>query len=189
MLTSDGVTLRLLGPDDVAVFHARMQDLSHRGRWFPLGLESRSSFERGFAEHGYWSEHEGMLAIEVDGAVVGEIEFFPLSTYLTGYELSYLIFGEEHRGRGYTSTAVRLLTTYLFATRRIGRLQLIIHPDNAASRRVAERCGYEREGLLRACWFNRGAFHDVEVWSVTGPLAEIRPSDVHHPTDNEEAIT
>jgi RimJ/RimL family protein N-acetyltransferase len=83
-----------------------------------------------------------------------------------GYELSYLIFGEQHAGKGYTTQAVQLLTEYLFAGKRTNRLQLNIHPDNAASRRVAEKAGYTFEGLMRGCWFHGGRYHDLEIWSV-----------------------
>ena len=176
LLVGPDLTLRLVDASELESFHARLQDLAARGSWFPLGLESWPRFEERFRRDGFWSEHEGMLALVADGVVVGEIEFFPLSQYLPGYELSYLVFDEEHRGRGHASEAVRLLTAHLFATRRVARLQLVIHPDNTGSRRVAERSGYEREGTLRAAWFSRGVFHDVDVWSILGPLATASPT-------------
>ncbi len=40
------------------------------------------------------------------------------------------------------------------------------HPDNEASRRVAEKAGYTREGPMRRCWFHHGEFHDLEIWSM-----------------------
>jgi RimJ/RimL family protein N-acetyltransferase len=43
---------------------------------------------------------------------------------------------------------------------------LIIHPDNAASRRVAEKAGYQFEGIARGAWYNRGKHHDVAVYAV-----------------------
>jgi len=61
---------------------------------------------------------------------------------------------------------VSLLTRYLFAGKRVDRIQLIIHPDNAASKRVATKCGFTFEGVLRRAWFHAGDFQDVEVWSL-----------------------
>jgi ribosomal-protein-alanine N-acetyltransferase len=58
------------------------------------------------------------------------------------------------------------MSEYLFAVKRINRLQLNIHPDNAASRRVAEKAGYTSEGLMRGAWFHGGKYHDLEIWSV-----------------------
>ena len=169
-LAGERLDLRLVADADLEELHTRMQDLPARGPWFPLGLQSWTSFQQKYHQDGFWSEHEGMLVMVADGAVVGEIEFFPHSHYLPGYELSYLVFDTDQRGRGHASEAVRLLGAYLFATRRIGRLQLVIHPDNVASQRVAQRNGFELEGTLRAAWFVRGSFHDVQVWSALGPL-------------------
>ena len=100
-----------------------------------------------------------------DGEIVGAIEFFPFSHYMQGYELSYQLFGAEHAGKGYTSEAVNLLTEYLLGGKRVERIQLIIHPDNAPSRRIAEKCGFTLEGTMRRAWFHRGAFQDVEIWA------------------------
>jgi [ribosomal protein S5]-alanine N-acetyltransferase len=41
-----------------------------------------------------------------------------------------------------------------------------IHPGNVASKRVAQNCGFTFEGMMRGCWFHRGEYHDLEVWSI-----------------------
>jgi RimJ/RimL family protein N-acetyltransferase len=158
---------------DLEVLYSRMNNLDYRGAFFPLGLHSEPKFRREFDEHGYWSKDEGMLlVVDPDDEIVGEIEFFPITNYLVGYELSYLIFGEEHAGKGYATEAVQLLTEYLFARLRTNRLQLNIHPDNEPSRRVATKAGYTLEGLMRGCWFHGGTYHDLEIWSIL--RAELR---------------
>jgi len=45
------------------------------------------------------------------------------------------------------------------------RLTLIIDVDDPASKRVAERRGYSREGVLRSSYFKQGRRADVELWS------------------------
>jgi RimJ/RimL family protein N-acetyltransferase len=53
--------------------------------------------------------------------------------------------------RARTATqAVRLLTRWTFAELGLARLELTCGPDNEASQRVAERCGFVREGLVRS---------------------------------------
>jgi [ribosomal protein S5]-alanine N-acetyltransferase len=152
---------------DLDVFYSKFNTLEYRGAFFPIGLQSEAKFRRDFASNGFWDRDEGMLLIVTpDDEIVGEIEFFPITNYLVGYELSYLLFGQEHAGKGYATDAVRLLTKYLFARLRINRLQLNIHPDNKASRRVATKAGYTLEGLMRGCWFHGGRYHDLEIWSI-----------------------
>jgi ribosomal-protein-alanine N-acetyltransferase len=96
----------------------------------------------------------------------GRIEYFPITHYLQGFEISYQLFGSQHAGRGYTTEAVNLLVGYLFGAKRVNRMQLNIHPGNAASKRVAEKCGFTFEGLMRGCWFHQGQYHDLEIWSL-----------------------
>jgi RimJ/RimL family protein N-acetyltransferase len=98
--------------------------------------------------------------------MIGYIEFFKTVNYLDEYEIGYLIFQPEHRGKGATTEALNLMVRYLFETKRMNRLRLIIHPDNAASRRVAEKCGFRHEGTARGAWFNKGKHQDVEVYAI-----------------------
>lgn len=167
MLRSDRLHLRPVQHGDLDPLYREFNTLAHRGDHFPMGLWSETGFRTKFEQDGFWSENEGMLVmLDADGGLVGEIEYYPITSYLTGFELSYLIFGGQHRGKGYATDAVRLLTEYLFARKPIERLQLNIHPDNVASQRVAAKAGYTLEGLMRKCWFNDGRFHDLQIWSM-----------------------
>jgi RimJ/RimL family protein N-acetyltransferase len=56
----------------------------------------------------------------------------------------------EARGRGVATHAVRLLAGWAFDALGVARLELSCSPDNEASQRVAERCGFVREGVLRS---------------------------------------
>lgn len=167
MLRGDQLQLRPIQAADLGTLYPKLNNLEHRGSYYPFGLFSEPKFRRDFEETGFWDRDEGMLLmIDAHGEIVGEIEFFLIQNYLVGYELSYLLFGKEHSGKGYATEAVRLLSEYLFARGRINRLQLNIHPDNEPSRRVAEKAGYTYEGLMRGCWFHSGQYHDLEIWSL-----------------------
>jgi hypothetical protein len=52
-------------------------------------------------------------------------------------------------GRGYVSEAVAAVTAYALEHLRAARIEIITDEANLASRRVAERCGYALEGVLR----------------------------------------
>jgi RimJ/RimL family protein N-acetyltransferase len=45
------------------------------------------------------------------------------------------------------------------------RLELMISVENAGSKKVAERCGYVREGVLRSAYVKPGLREDTEIWS------------------------
>jgi RimJ/RimL family protein N-acetyltransferase len=166
MLHGEQIVLRLVREDDVDLLYELMSDLRTRGAYFPLGLSAQPTFRSRFQANGFWAADEGMLLIWAREEIIGEIEYFPIADYLQGYELSYQLFGTQFSGHGYISEAVRLLVDYLFGRKRVNRMQLNIHPDNGASRRVAEKCGFTYEGLMRGCWFHQGEYHDLEVWSL-----------------------
>jgi [ribosomal protein S5]-alanine N-acetyltransferase len=167
VLRGESIRLRPVEEKDLDGLFTSLNNLDHRGAFFPLGVQSQAKFQKEFREGGFWEKDEGMLVIVTpDDEIVGEIEFFPITHYLVGFELSYLIFGQEHAGKGYATEAVRLLTEYLFARLRINRLQLNIHPANEASRKVATKTGYTLEGVMRGAWFHRGTYHDLEIWSI-----------------------
>jgi RimJ/RimL family protein N-acetyltransferase len=54
------------------------------------------------------------------------------------------------RGHGHASAALRLLARWLFDALGLERVELTTDPDNLASQRVAQRCGFVREGRLRS---------------------------------------
>jgi RimJ/RimL family protein N-acetyltransferase len=72
----------------------------------------------------------------------------------------------DARGRGLATRAVRLLASWAFDALRIERLELTCGPDNHASQRVAERCGFTREGLLRSHMPLEGSRRDTVVFSL-----------------------
>jgi RimJ/RimL family protein N-acetyltransferase len=94
----------------------------------------------GVPEHSY--------AITVDGAVVGAIGMSLNSMKYKG-TIGYWT-AAPARGQGVCTRALRLLSHSALDELRLIRLELITDPDNLASQRVAEKVGFQREGVLRA---------------------------------------
>jgi RimJ/RimL family protein N-acetyltransferase len=161
------VTLRPVREADLDVLYDAHVDIRNRGAHVPLGVLSQTAFRGQFAEHGFWQKTEGLLVIEApDEGIVGHIEFFRPVSYWDAFELSYLLYDERWAGRGYMTEAVRLLVDHLFAAKKEHRIHLVIDVDNAASRRIAEKCGFVFEGVARGAYFNAGGNRDVELHSL-----------------------
>jgi RimJ/RimL family protein N-acetyltransferase len=79
-------------------------------------------------------------------------------------ELGYVVVAEA-RGRGVATETLRLLTEWAFAELGMERLELLISVENEGSKRVAARCGYVREGVLRSHYFKGDVREDTEIWS------------------------
>jgi RimJ/RimL family protein N-acetyltransferase len=71
------------------------------------------------------------------------------------------------RGRGVATRAVELLARWAFAELGLARLELTCGPDNHASQRVAERCGFTREALLLAHMPFKGSLRDTIRYART----------------------
>jgi ribosomal-protein-alanine N-acetyltransferase len=75
----------------------------------------------------------------------------------------------QHRGRGYASTALRVLTRWAWTLPGLARLELYVEPWNESSWRTAERAGFQREGLLRS-WQPVGSERrDMYMYSLLTP--------------------
>ncbi len=105
------------------------------------------------------------FAIEDDaGEFLGCVMAFGIEDDARTGELGYLV-AAAARGRGVGTAALRLLTEWGFTERRLLRLELMISVGNAASKVVAERAGYVREGVLRSLYVKEGVREDHELWS------------------------
>jgi ribosomal-protein-alanine N-acetyltransferase len=165
MLRGETIHLRPVREIDLDTLFLCLADIGNRGDYFPLNFTSEPGFRKQFQDSGYWGEDKGLLLIvRLGAAIIGHIEFFKPVAYLDGYELSYLLYDPAERGKGAVSEAVALLTRYLFDTKKVNRIQLVIHPHNLASRRVAEKNGYVEEGTMRGAWYHHGQYHDVKVF-------------------------
>jgi len=167
VLAGQTVTLRPVREADLDELYDAHTNIRNRGAYFPLGIVSQTGFRKEFAEHGFWQKTEGMLIIESpDREIAGHIEFFRPVSYWDAFELSYQLYNDQYTGRGFVTEAVQLLVDYLFGAKKENRIQLVIVGDNAASRRIAEKCGFVLEGTARGAFFNGGRSQDVLLYSM-----------------------
>jgi RimJ/RimL family protein N-acetyltransferase len=167
MLKGKFITLRPVRETDIDQLYSFHLDIDNRGNYFPRGVLSQSAFRKEFQETGFWSKEDGMLVIvSPSDEILGHIEFFKTVNYLDEFELSYVVYAVDQRGKGIATEAVNLLVRYLFETKRMNRIRLVIHHENRASRRLAEKCGFQHEGTARGAWYNKGKHHDVEIYAI-----------------------
>jgi RimJ/RimL family protein N-acetyltransferase len=117
-------------------------------------------YERGWAE----GSRAGFAIVDAAGDVVGFAAIFGLDEPGEEGEIGYFV-GPEARGRGIAGRAVALLTRWGFDGLGLERIELRIDAENAASARVAERAGYQLDGVLRSKHFKEGLRTNLGVWS------------------------
>ncbi len=101
----------------------------------------------------------------LDGGVLAGLALAPsIDREAQEAELGYVV-APHARGRGVATWSLAALTEWAFRDLGLVRLQLYISSENEGSKRVAEKCGYVREGVLRNAYVKPGMRDDTEIWS------------------------
>jgi len=120
-------------------------------RHFGNPLSSEDAWAKFLRYSGHWAmQGFGFWAVEekATGAYVGELGFADFKREivppLPGVPEAGWILASSMHGRGYASEAMRAALNWIDA--RVARTVCIIDPENAASLRVAAKCGYRETG-------------------------------------------
>jgi len=98
--------------------------------------------------------HEIVGVININNVVQGAFRSASLGYYGS----------RTHAGRGYMREGLIHVKNYAFGDLGLHRLEANIQPANAASIRLAKRCGFELEGVSRQFLYIDGAWRDHERW-------------------------
>jgi RimJ/RimL family protein N-acetyltransferase len=107
---------------------------------------------------------EAFAAIDDDGSFLGLALAVDVDREAREVELGYIV-APAARGRGVASAMLDELTRWAFAELDALRITLIIDVENRASARVAERCGYVLEGVMRSSYLKDDIRVDAGLWS------------------------
>lgn len=99
------------------------------------------------------------------GAVLGGGSLYDIDLEQDHAAVGYWLVADA-RGRGIATDAVLLMARWAFDCLGTARLALTCGPDNEASQRVALRCGFVREGVLRSYLPFKGGRRDTVIFSL-----------------------
>jgi RimJ/RimL family protein N-acetyltransferase len=140
-------------------------------RFTRIPKNADETFVRGWIrryEEGWSDGSRAGFAIRAsDGDVVGFAAMVDLDLEHREGEIGYLV-APAARGRGIAGRALELLTRWGFEELGLLRLELRIDVQNRGSEVVAQRAGYQRDGILRNVHFKQGLRWDLGVWSRLG---------------------
>lgn len=127
----------------------------------PKNLEQ----ERDFFENVVSSDENVNLAISVDGEITGIISLNEDDKEDRVAEIGLWI-NPDYHGNGYGTEAAELITDYGFNELNYHKIFAKAYETNEASKRIWEKLGFEREGVLRSHVFRRGSFEDTMIYGV-----------------------
>lgn len=69
-------------------------------------------------------------------------------------------------GKGIMTNAIHSLLQYGFEQLQLNRIEAIVDPTNINSYKLLDRLGFQREGLHRQAFYEKGRFVDVYIYSM-----------------------
>lgn len=126
---------------------------AHDTRSFIKGALDQFAAGEGF-HAGIWCE----------GRLAGCIGLHKIDWLNRSVSLGYWV-SAEFSGRGLVTRAAAACTAYCFDELKLHRVEIRCAVQNEASRRVAERLGFEREGILRGAQKVRDRYFDMLIFS------------------------
>jgi ribosomal-protein-serine acetyltransferase len=169
----DGLALTTLEPWQAGEFADFVAaERGHLAPWLPWG-SSIDSEERARAFLQRYADRTAadgprIFALRVDGRMVGGT-LFRIFEPGAGVCEAGVWLAADAQGHGYVTRATAAMLDWALVERGLHRAEWHCVPENAASRRVAERLGLTLEGTLRESWEHSGRMWDTEVWAVLAP--------------------
>ena len=102
----------------------------------------------------------------LDGVPIGNIVLISVDAMHRRAELGIAIGEKGDWGRGYGTDAIRVILRFAFEVLNLRRVELITDIDNERGIRAYEKCGFVREGVLRAKRMRYGEPLDMLMMSV-----------------------
>lgn len=131
----------------------RIQTIADAEKYIQRGLDS-------FAADGL-----PLVAIYQDNQMAGGIRFFPIDARTRKTEIGYWL-GQHAVGHGLMTRAIPPLLDFCFNELNLNRVGLNADINNARSRAVADRLGFQFEGITRDGWTHNDQLIDIAVYSM-----------------------
>jgi RimJ/RimL family protein N-acetyltransferase len=167
----DGQTaLRAWRDSDLDSLVAACQD-PEISRWtrvpYPYGPSDARNYllQRHDALHAGASAPFAIVRADDRDHLLGSISLMRFSWKNARAEVGYWLSGEA-RGEGHMTRAVRLITDWGFVHLSLHRIDLLAATGNPASQRVAERCGFTCEAVLRSYMVNKDGRDDMVAFGL-----------------------
>lgn len=173
VLNGGGVTLRIPAMADYAAWSAlREESRSFLQPWEPTWPQddmSRVAFRRRLKRYVRELEQDQAYPFFVfrdDGQLLGGVTVSQIrrgvaQTCSVGYWM-----GQRFAGRGHMSAALRALTPFVFEQLKLRRIEAACLPRNAASIRLLEKTGFQKEGYAREYLCIAGRWQDHLLYAL-----------------------
>ncbi|MEN2402818.1 GNAT family N-acetyltransferase [Flavobacterium sp. MC2016-06] len=105
------------------------------------------------------------ITLKDNPKLLGIIGYYRMQPENYRAEIGYMLLPEFH-GKGIIPEAVNRLIQYGFDDLQLHSIEAVIDPDNIASEKVLQKCGFVKEAHLKESDFWEGKFLDKVIYSL-----------------------
>ena len=107
-----------------------------------------------------------VICQNVDNRIVGAINLTQI--FRKAFQNAYLGYslGVNFTGKGFMTEAVELILKHAFENLKLHRIEANVQPQNLASIKVLQRCGFTKEGFSRKYLKIDDVWCDHERWAI-----------------------
>lgn len=100
-----------------------------------------------------------------DGSIIGRLGYHVIDHLNRQTSIGYWL-DADHQGKGLMTMAVKALLDHAFGTLKLNRIVLQAAVDNQPSRGIAERIGFQQEGVARQSEWLYDHYNDLVVYAI-----------------------
>jgi ribosomal-protein-alanine N-acetyltransferase len=156
---------KITSKDENEFLHAARASRLHHRPWVKVPL-TRAAFKRYVSEMRTAEDLAFVVRRNDTRALVGVVELQDI--FMGDFKNAYLIYYtfEGHQRHGFMTYAVHEVIRIAFSNLKLHRLEANIQPENKASKKLAKRCGFHKEGYSPKFLKKGGRWCDHERWAL-----------------------
>lgn len=157
--------------DAPALCEAVQESVDTVGRWLPwchaaYGLDEALAWASSCRDGWIAGDHYAFGVFEAaTGALLGSVALNQRNRLHRSASMGYWI-RRSSQGRNIARQAAKLAARFGFGTLELIRIEIVVLPDNHASRRVAEKAGARLEAIARNRLWMHGQARDAAVYAL-----------------------
>lgn len=105
------------------------------------------------------------IALKSNNRIIGTSTIFHADEKHRRAEIGYAL-NREFWGKGYVTEALNSLFRFAFEELKLHRIEADVDPRNAASIKILEKFGFQKEGYLRERWFSGDEIQDAFFYGL-----------------------
>jgi RimJ/RimL family protein N-acetyltransferase len=171
--------IRLISREDLPAYFSMIDSNRKRLEDFFAGLISLTADQEATKKYidelmGWYEDKKHYCFLIIDKSnesVIGSVQLKSLDWRVPKAEVGYYI-DLNYEGKGITSKAVSKVIHYGFGHLKLNKLFLRASPENMGSVKIAEKNGFEKEGLIRSDYRStNGRLVDLIYFGLLNPEA------------------